>query len=161
MRTTAAIYRLFPIVLCLAAAHAAPRAVSSPQPPTSVCGHWVVKKILNTTNDQASPRSLKKYLGLEAEYLPSEMRFGNDVVPHPLYMVSRLSDVDFFKQNFIPLTQLGIGQKSVVVVEVKDHEGKDVVRPGTELFVRTQNEIITTWDGGYFELSRNGAPCPE
>jgi hypothetical protein len=87
------------------------------------------------------------------------MRFGNYVVPRPLYKVSQLSDAEFFKQSTIPLTQLGIQGQSVAVVDVTDHSGNDVVHPGTELLIRNQNEIITTWDGGYFELVRKGTPC--
>lgn len=87
------------------------------------------------------------------------MKFGNYVVPRPLYRVSQLSDAEFFKQTLIPVTQLGIRAQSVAVVNVTDHSGNDVVHPGTELFIRNDNEIITLWDGGYLELVRQGSPC--
>jgi hypothetical protein len=139
-------------------------AAKSPRPgtrehlPVPVCGHWVVKRILRTTNVQRSPAALEKYVGLRATYSASEMRFGKTTIHHPMYSVSRLSDAEFLRKSTIPLTQLGIGRKSVIVVEVRDNAGKDVAQAGTELFVRNRNEIITTWDGGYFELVRTG-PC--
>ncbi len=155
MKAAASTFGLFFAVLCLSAAQPTNLATSA-RPPASVCGRWVVKRVLRTANVQTSPTSLEKYLGVRALYSSSEMRFGEDGIRHPLYSVSRLSDVEFFRKSTVPLTQLGIRAKSVVVVEVRDSAGKDVVRPGTELFVRSGSEIITTWDGGYFELVRTG-----
>lgn len=159
MKATAAALGLSLVVLCLSAAQTSRRSAGKAQPPASVCGHWVVKRVLRTTNVQVSPRSLSKFIGVKAEYLPSKMRFGRDVVPHPLYKVSRLSDLEFLRQNTIALTELGIRAKSVVVVDVQDSTGRDVVRSGTELFVKSRKEIIATWDGGYFELARTDAGC--
>jgi TctA family transporter len=89
------------------------------------------------------------------------MRFGNQVLRNPIYKISRWSDADFFRQSLIPLTQLGIEGGSVTVVDVLHHTGKDVVRPGAQLFVRNQNNIITLWNGMYLELVRKGTPCGE
>jgi hypothetical protein len=130
-------------------------------PPTSVCGRWVVKQLLLTTNVQTSPASLRKYLGYTAEYSASEMRFGKSVIPHPSYSISRLSESEFFSQNTIPLSQLGISDKAVDEIVVKDSAGKDVVRPGADLFVRNRDQLITQWDGGYFVLVRKGTCTDE
>lgn len=155
MKPLAILTSLFFAVLCLSAAQL-PRHATGAQPPRSICGRWVVKRLLPTTNVQTSPASLKKHVGQRAVYWSSEMKFGRTAIEHPLYSTRKLSSAEFFRDSRIPLTELGIKGESVVVVKIRDSAGKDVVRPGTELFIKTPKEIITTWNGGHFLLVRTG-----
>jgi len=148
------------VVLCQGVAQSPTHPTTSRHPPASVCGHWVVTKVVPTSGISTSPR--KDFLGLEAEYLPSEMRFGNKVVVrNPLYRVERQSVAEFFKQSYDRLSELGIKGDSVLIIDVLDENGKDVIRPGAVLHVRNSHQIITLWEGVYYLLERKGAPCAE
>ena len=46
-----------------------------------------------------------------------------------------------------------------MAIEVLDGRGKELVEPGTLLFVRSSDQIIAIWDGVYYLLERRGAPC--
>lgn len=130
------------------------------EPPPDVCGDWLVKTLLPTSNVQASPASLKRYVGTKAVYTSAAMKFGRLTVQHPLYSQRRLSDQNFFEENYILLAEIGVKKNGIVDVEVWDSAGRGVTRPGTELFIKSRTQLVTTWDGGYFELVRTG-PCPQ
>jgi len=146
------------LALCMSTGQANPQSTANAQPPASLCGHWTVTKIIPTSGISTSPR--KGFLAVEVEYLPSEMRFAKDViVHHALYATKRQSVPEFFKESYIRPSELGIKGDSVLVVNVLDAQGKDVIGPGTSIFVRNSNEVITVWDGVYYLLKRKGAAC--
>jgi hypothetical protein len=130
----------------------------APQPPPSICGTWMVRRLLQTGGVSISPEELKKLLGIRAIYSPSAMQFGDIVATNPVYIVSRKSNDEFFSDNHIPISQLGIKSNTVLEVDVEHADGKDVLGPGAVLFIRNANTIVTTWNGGYFEMARTG-PC--
>ena len=143
---------------CISAAQAAPSTKA--QPPASVCGHWVVTKIIPTSGISTTPR--KEFLGVEVKYLPSEMQFGNEVtVHHPQYAVEHQSASEFFKESYIRPSELGIKGHSILIINVEDGDGKDVIRPGASIFVRNSRELITLWDGVYYLLKKKSASCGE
>lgn len=134
------------------------QSVPDVKPAASICGDWVVESVLQTSNVQVSPEALRKFVGLRAQFGKLEARIGNRRIKRPVYKVTRVSDAEFFKNNAIPLTKLGIRKKNAVIVNVQNSAGNDVTRFGTEIVIKNHNEVITTWDGGYFQLVRT-APC--
>jgi len=147
------------LLCCAAAVDGDQQGRTTPPSPPLICGSWTVKRILHTSNVQASPDSIKNFLALDVTFFSSEMKFGDRVVEHPSYEVKRMSERDFFDETGIPLKQLDIRGTWVDTVEVLDSAGKSLVAPGTLLFVRNKNAIISTWDGLFFELIRKGKPC--
>lgn len=143
---------------CLGKAQAGSHATVS-RPPAAVCGHWVVTKVIPTSGISAAPR--REFIGMTVEYLPSRMRFGNLVaVRHPKYRVERQSAAKFLRLSHVRLSELGIKGSSVLLVNVLDEKGRDVIRPGAGLEVRNTRQIITDWNGVYYLLERRGAACP-
>lgn len=128
------------------------------QPPASVCGRWVVERFLSH-GMKVAPKG--RLLGLKAEYTASRMQFGRLVVRHPTYRVRRWSYVKFFRECFVRLSELGIRRKSVLVVDVLDDRGRDIVAPGAELLVRNKKQILMVWDGVFYLMQRKGAPCAD
>lgn len=135
--------------------HAQAHSNSMSQPPASICGHWIVKKAIPVA---VAPNP--NYLGLRAEYLRGMMHFGNIVkINKPLYKVERLSQDKFFSEFHNYPFELGINGNSVVVIDVLNGEGNEVVNPGTLLVVRGKNHILTLWNGVYYLLSREALSC--
>ena len=148
-------------ILCLVSlgagcAHAQAHSMSLSQPPGSICGRWVVKKAIPWA---VEPNN--KYLGLQVEYLPLTMRFGKEVINNPVYVVDRWSQRDF-SEGFhgLYLNVIGIKGNSVVVVKIFRHQkSKEFIGPGTLLFIRNENQIITEWNGIFYVLQRDGPSC--
>lgn len=154
MRSKPAVWGLCVIAFWQAIGGPGGRRVMRTTPPASVRGRWTIKEILPTTNVQTSPKQWKKVLGLQADYLRTEMRFAKHVVRHPTYTLRTVPNVEFFKEFTIPLSELGIRGKSVVEVEVFDSKGRDPMIAGDDVFVRNANEVIADWDGHFFLLTR-------
>lgn len=137
-------------------AHAQARETTVLQPPPSVCGHWVVERFL-THGMKAAPQG--RLLGLKAEYDSSRVQFGSHVVPHPRFRVRRWSHEEFFREYFVRASGLGLRAKTIVVVDVLDGDGMDVIDPGMRLLVRNKRQILMDWDGVFYLLDRKGPPC--
>lgn len=131
-------------------------------PLSSIYGRWVVKRLLTTSNISVGPRELNAMIGAVAVYSASRVkfsaprvRFGVYVVEHPKYHVSRESTDEFFRDTYLGLPEIGVRGDSVEIIEIHDADDSDVIAPGTTLFIRDRNHIVTTWDGGYFEMVRH------
>lgn len=125
--------------------------------PSSIYGHWVVKRLIPTSNVQAGPQDLDPLIATKIFYSASEARLGNQQpVKNPKYKVRRVSADDFYSDTKIALREIGIHAQSVIEIDLVDAQGRDVpVRgPGTSLFVRNRNDLVTLWDGGCFEMIR-------
>jgi len=145
--------------LCPGKGQAGTHAAVSSRPPASVCGHWIVKKVIPTIGVSAAPR--KDFIGMKAEYLPSEMRFGSLVtVRRSFYRVRKWSRRKFFTEFHNHVAELGVKGESVLLVDVVDEHGNDIIRPGAGLIIRNDHQIISDWNGVYYLLEREGAPCP-
>jgi len=149
------------VIVCLVlfgcgCVHAQAHSNSMSQPPASICGHWIVKKAIPWA---VEPND--KYLGLQVEYLSQTMRFGKEVINNPIYTVARWSQRDFSKGfHGLYLNEIGIKGNSVVVVKVFRHQkSKEFIGPGTLLFIRGRNQIITGWNGAFYVLQRDGPSC--
>jgi hypothetical protein len=104
---------------------------------------------------------MKEYLGQNAVYSASEMKFARKALGHPSYEVEKLSEAEFFDQFGLPLKQIGITTNAVTMIKVLDSSGKNPFIPGNVLFYRSKNVIVATWDGLFFELVRIGQACSE
>ena len=143
------------LVLALSASVCAGRAVRKVEP-SSIYGHWVVRRLIPTSGISAGPGDLGSWIGARVFYSASEVRFGSQVVENPWYKISRVSAKDFFRDSKFPLAEVGIHSRSVIEIDIVDRHGRDVLLkgPGSLLFVRSRDVLITVWDGGYFEMVR-------
>ncbi len=134
--------------------------------PSYIYGSWVVKRLLTTSNITAIvPSEEKAMIGTVAIYSASQVRvrfsspqerFGLDnyVVDHPKYGLRRDSADEFFRETYLGLRDISIRGESVEIIEIRNADGSDVIAPGTMLYIRDKNHLVTTWDGGYFEMVR-------
>jgi len=123
------------------------------QPPASIRGKWVVRRAM-WEGMRAMP--IGTYLGLPVEYSSQVMHFGKLVqVRNPLYLIRRLTWNDFFVGfGGTDMNKLGILGESYTSIIVLNHQGKDIAYPGTILYIRNRNQIITFWDGVFYLLTR-------
>ena len=131
------------------AACASPRAKVARTPPPSVCGHWVVAKVIATSNIQGSPN--KSFLGEEATYLASKAQFGRRFsFSHPLYR-ERLWSRAAFRHAYVSARELRIRGERVAEVDVLDPHNRRFSDVGDALLVRNGRQIITLWNGVFYE----------
>lgn len=155
MRRTVIFVAALLLILCLTTVYVG--GAETNLGPSAIYGHWVVKRLIPTSNVQASPQSLDRLVGTRISYSASEARLGNQQpVKDPKYKVRRVSEDDFYSDTKIALREIGIRAHFVIEVDLVDTQGRDipVKGPGTSLFVRNRNDLVTLWDGGYFEMVR-------
>lgn len=136
---------------CVCFGHAAPDVK-----PSSIYGHWLVKRLIPTGGISAGPEDLNPWMGTGVFYSAAEARFGKQVIKNPKYKARRVSAADFFSENRIGLKEIGIRAPFVFQIDVVDDGGRDVhVRgPGPSVVIRDANHLVTFWDGGTFEMVR-------
>jgi hypothetical protein len=136
---------------CVCLGHAAPDVE-----PSSIYGHWVVKRLIPTSGISAGPGDLDPWIDARVSYSVSEASFGNHVVENVKYKITRVSAEDFFRDSKFPLEEIGIHSRSVIEINLVDDNGRDVLvkGPGSLLFIRSKNVLVTVWNGGYFEMIR-------
>lgn len=123
---------------------------------SSIYGNWIVSRLIPTSGISAGPEDLKPWVGARISYSASEASFGSETVKKLSYKISTVSARDFFVQNRIRLSEIGIHGASVVEIDLVDGHGRDVLvrGPGSFLFFRDANHLVTFWDGGAFEMVR-------
>ncbi len=141
---------VFALGLCSCA-----HAVVDGEDPLPICGDWKVERIISTPNVQGTSKA--NFVGRTVSYAHDRMRFGSAAIEMPKYVLSHQSAADFFDGARFELKQLGITGDSVVVVEVRNASNEGMTEPGTLVFVRNNREIVTGWDGVYYELLRTRA----
>ena len=141
---------LFLGVLGLIVVATAAESVPSPY----IYGRWTVKRLIPNSGIQVGPRQLKPLLGTVAIYSPSRAKFGRYVVERPKYRLRRESAHQFFEGWYIDPSEIGIRGRSVDTLIVLDEQGRDVIAPGMVLIIRGKNDLVTSWDGGFFEMVR-------
>lgn len=123
-------------------------------PPSYIYGRWTVARLIPTSNIQVAPQDLNPIIGTVATYSASRVKFGSYVVKSPKYRLRRESANQFFEEATFDPREIGIRGQSVDTITILDGHGRPVTAPGMMLFIRGKNALVTTWDGGYFEMVR-------
>jgi hypothetical protein len=132
--------------------------------PSYIYGRWVVRRLLPTNGISAGPRELNAVIGAVAVYSASRVqvrfpatqnaRLENFVVEHPKYRFHLASADEFFRDTYLSPRDIGILREYVEIIEIRNADGSDVIKPATLLYVRDKNHLVTIWDGGFFEMVR-------
>jgi hypothetical protein len=122
----------------------------------AIYGHWKITRLIPTTNVQTGADNLKPWIGKKISYSDSVATFGDVVVKSPKYKVRRLSEDSFYSDNRISPREIGIRSESVTEIDLTDESGMTILSPGpgTTVFARSKDKLVTMWDGGYFEMER-------
>lgn len=126
----------------------------STDPLSQIWGCWAIKKALPTTNISAlTDAQVKKLIHRRIVYSPECARSGKTILRPPGYSVESLSEVQFFEGNHIPLTQLGITEPRVTVIDLTSADTSAEPFVGATLFVGS-GKVIILYEGVYFELQK-------
>jgi uncharacterized membrane protein len=98
-----------------------------------------------------SPREAGTWVGRKARFSRSLARFGTDECSAPSYEARTLTPQEFAQEFRVPSTDLGL-RAPIQMIEVRCAGPWD--GPGNRLLVKGPNELLTFWDGVFFELHR-------
>ena len=127
------------------------------QAAADVCGTWKVARVLPTPNVQA--KALPDFVGKVLVYSTNKVSIGDKAIAlKPSYRRRQISEDALWKQYFVRNADLSLPKTDVGVVEVRE-QNREIVEVGTILFLRNRNEMVTTWEGVFYELIRSGVPC--
>ena len=96
-----------------------------------------------------SARETDTWVGRKARYSGSLAQFGKDECSAPQYETRSLILQAFAQEFRVPSTDLGL-PAPIQIVEIRCADPWD--GPGNRLFVKGPNELLTLWDGVFFEL---------
>ncbi len=118
-------------------------------------GTWVVAghscpHICAMSNEEAGA-----WIGREVRISATAVSFADSSCPNAMYVRSSRSVDEFFRDWRVLPATLGIEQDPVVEVAVRCG-GEEWVAPGSLLIVKGPGELLTVWDGVFFELRRSG-----
>jgi uncharacterized membrane protein len=98
-----------------------------------------------------SPREADAWVGRKARFSRSLAQFGTDECTAPSYEARSLTPRAFAQEFRVPSTDLGL-RAPIQMVEVRCAGRRG--GPGNRLLVKGPNELLTFWDGVFFELHR-------
>lgn len=124
-------------------------------PPKWFWGCWKVKRLLPVTDSSGlSPRQEEAIIGKQLLFTPTFARSGRVVVRHPIYLTKIVSDRDFFKLGYFPLSQIGVHAKQVTNIELTlPGNLSDLDFPGNTVYLR-EKDIVIEVEGDYFLAER-------
>ena len=117
---------------------------------SSFFGEWEVKRpIAYCPIFGMDEETIKNFMGKKAIYKFDMAQFDGEICNNPQYKEEVISDKDLFEGFHIDIKNLGIPSDSIKVIEVEDW-----TNPGSYLIIKDKNNLITVWDGVFFELVR-------
>lgn len=122
-----------------------------------IYGKWVPGKLLITSNVSAmSPERYKKYMKEYKTFFYSnnKVKIGGKVVEHPIFKIKTFTASEVRSYFRLYLDELGINKETVDVIEVYKPNGDFMSQPGSCLFLKNKNTIISICEGGFFELHK-------
>ena len=121
----------------------------------SFYGEWIVcEEIARNYICALSDEDIKDIFGIKVIYNSDFVKFGSHVCSNPKYERDNVSEVDFFEENWMYFTSLGIESDFVETVTVFEN-GKEIWNnPGGFIIVKNKDTLIIPWDGVYFKLIR-------
>ncbi|WP_028595342.1 hypothetical protein [Paenibacillus assamensis] len=111
-------------------------------------GNWKISKIAGyspiyvDTDESAN-------IGKAALYTAEIARFNDNERKNPIYKEMKYSKSKFFEENRIQLSDIGINDEQVRIVEIEDWSG-----PGSGFIIKNEQALILLWDGIYYELNK-------
>ncbi len=122
-----------------------------PQPTDALEGNWHVVAHHAPGIAAMSAREADTWVGRKARFSRSLAQFGTDACLSPSYETKDLTAHTFAQEFRVPSTDLGL-RAPIQMVEVRCAGPWN--GPGNRLFVKERNELLTFWDGVFFELRR-------
>ncbi len=94
------------------------------------------------------------WLGRAMTVSATGLSFGESSCTNVSFVRTASSAADFFRDWRVAPATLGVEQGEIEEVEVLC-DGEEWIAPGSLLIVKDQNEMLTVWDGVFFELRRS------
>jgi uncharacterized membrane protein len=123
-----------------------------PQPADVLEGNWHVVGHHAPGIAAMSAQEADGWVGRKARFSRSIAQFGKNACPSPTYETRNLTDQAFAQEFRVQSTDLGL-RSPIQMVEVRCAGSWD--GPGNRLLVKGPNELLTLWDGVFFELRRD------
>lgn len=118
---------------------------------TSYFGNWRITKSIGTLPIYAlSKEDIAGYSGKVISLSKDRFTDTNGSVQKPKYVESTVSDTQFFDENRIHLSSIGVGADSIKKVVVYNPEGK----PYNEIYLKDSKTMIYMWDGVFFQVEK-------
>jgi hypothetical protein len=145
------IVRVISVLALVAATVPCAQTVSS-SAPSSICGVWLVTKVIPTSGVHATENP--SWLGREISYSDGEMRTGSRVVQRIRYRTRSQTAAEFYADLRIHLTELGIVGSTVTIIEALDDRSVLATGLGSIVFLKNESEVLTLWDGNFYLMQR-------
>lgn len=127
-------------------------AACASAPRTPYYGDWRVLSFSAPGISATSANEAAKWVGARATYAKDRAAFGPDECRAPTYTSRTLTAQDFVAAYRVRADALGLTDPTVTIVTVSCRSAW--TNRGSLLIVKSATNLITTWDGVFYELER-------
>lgn len=114
-------------------------------------GQWNITKSVGTLPIYAmSEEDIKGYVGKKITISKNEFADTNGLVQSPRYEVKTVSGSEFFNENKIKLSAIGVNGNSITELTIYSPEGKAY----NKIYLLDNNTIIYLWNGVFFQAEK-------
>jgi hypothetical protein len=128
----------------------------SQQPNTQkrMYGTWHIERALQTNNISGlDEHGVRGMIGKTIIYTKTVFISEGHRVPNPNYNLKTLTDAEFFKVAYIPLSELKIRHDHVTILTVSDDHHNKSELIGSEVYLGGPSPVVLI-DGVFFQLAR-------
>ena len=115
-------------------------------------GDWRVVLFTAPGNSALAPTEAAGWIGTVATYDAHRAVFGRDTCTAPTYATRTMTPDEFAKEYHVRPSNLGLGDETVTLVTVSCPSAW--TNRGSLLIVKSDDALLTMWDGVFFELER-------
>jgi hypothetical protein len=122
--------------------------------PFDVFGKWKVARHFEPGISSMDKTQADAWVGREACYDRTAATFGTEACTTANYVVNVVDADKYFLDEFrIEAKSVGIKPGKIHILEVTCNDS-DWIAPGSLLIVKNKEQLLTVWDGIFFELVR-------
>lgn len=121
-----------------------------------IYGNWTPGDLVGfaevSAMDETSYATFKSDNG-SFEFSAELAKVGGASVESPTYATDQMGAEDLPEEFNISAADLGIEEEAeVTVIKVSQADGSPWTQPGSTLLLQADGKLLSTWDGGFFEL---------